>query len=115
MMSYFADLANRSSKEIAPGVTVRTFWGSEMTTAYVNIDAGAMVPEHAHPAEQVGIVISGGGLYTIGGESRQVGPGDCYVIPGEVRHSFVAGDEPVVLYEAFSPARPELHNPQAAA
>jgi len=102
---YFCDVENRESKEIAPGIHMRTFWGENMLLSVVDIEEGAEVPEHSHPHEQCGTVISGQMALTIGGESRLLSPGDSYIIPGGVTHSVAAADAPARVLDVFSPVR----------
>ncbi len=102
---YFHDSRTRAAKTLVPGVDARTFWGERMLVAVVDLDAGAVIPPHSHPHEQVGTVLEGTLSFTIGGETRQVGPGDVWVIPGGVEHSVIMGDTPARVVEMFSPAR----------
>ena len=108
MTSYFHDPRERTSKEIAPGVLARTFWGERMTLAVVTLAPNAVVAPHSHPQEQVGAVISGEVEFTIGEVTRQLGPGEVYVIPGDVPHGVKVGPRAVELIEVFSPVRENL-------
>lgn len=106
-MNYFCDLENRETKEIKPGVRIRTFWANEMLLSMVDIDPHAEVPTHNHPHEQAGTIISGRLQMTIAGEARWLETGDTYIIPGGVDHKAVAGDEPARALDIFSPVREE--------
>ena len=106
-MQHFCDLENRERKEIAPGVHIRTFWGSEMLLSVADIDANAVVPAHSHPHEQAGAILSGEFELTIGGETRCLKPGDTYIVPGDVEHGGKAGDAPTRVLDVFSPVREE--------
>ncbi len=55
-MSYYSikDLAVRKP---AAGVAVRIVHGARMTVAFFSLETGAVVPEHAHPHEQIGTVL----------------------------------------------------------
>jgi quercetin dioxygenase-like cupin family protein len=108
MPTYFYDPEERAAKELAPGALARTFWGERMTVAIVNLAPDAVVTEHSHPHEQVGVVLEGSVEFTIGGEPRTIGPGAVYVIPGDTPHSVIVGDAPVRLVEVFSPVRENL-------
>ena len=76
-----------------------------MTFAVVDLDPDATVAEHAHPNEQIGLVLRGSLVFTIGGERRELAPGDSYVIPGGVPHDAVAGPEGCSVVDVFSPLR----------
>jgi len=104
-MDYFCDLENRQAKEIAPGVSIRTFWGDRMLLSMADFEAGAVVPAHSHPYEQSGVLIAGEFELTIGGQTRQLKPGDAYLIPGGVEHGGRAGDGPARVLDIFSPVR----------
>ncbi|MCA9999627.1 MAG: cupin domain-containing protein [Anaerolineales bacterium] len=106
-MSYFCDVENRESKQLAPGVNARTFWGEKMLLAVVVLDPHAVVPMHSHPHEQCGTVIEGTMRLTIAGEARWLKPGDTYVIPGGVEHMAEAGEEAARILDVFAPVREE--------
>lgn len=104
-MSYFCDIENREGKEVVPGITIRTFWGDKMLVSVVDLDANTQLPNHSHPHEQAGTVISGSMALTIDGETRHLGPGDTYLIPGGVEHSAYTGELPARVIDIFSPVR----------
>jgi quercetin dioxygenase-like cupin family protein len=66
-----------------------------------------VVEEHAHPHEQIGLMLEGRAVFFIGGEEKTLGPGDMYRIPGNVRHRVVALEEPVQVLDIFHPVREE--------
>ncbi len=104
---YFCDIENREAVEVVPGIRLRTFWEKEMLLSLVELDPGAALPTHSHPHEQSGTVISGTMTMTIGGETRQLQPGDAYIIPGGVEHSAIAGATLTKVVDIFSPVREE--------
>lgn len=94
--------------EMAPGVRRRTLVsGARQTLVRFELDAGGEVPEHTHPHEQAGTVVSGRVRFRIGDREAEVQPGDSYLIPGDIPHSAVAL-EPSVLVEVFAPVREEF-------
>lgn len=58
-----------------------------MTFAYLDIKAGAVLPEHHHVQEQVGTVIAGKFELTIDGETQILRPGSVAIIPSNAVHS----------------------------
>ena len=106
-MRYFCDLEHREAKEIVPGVRIRTFWGDAMLLSVAGLDANVAMPIHSHPHEQAGTVISGELELTIGGETRLLKPGDCFIIPGGVAHGAKTGATPARVLDVFSPVREE--------
>ena len=102
------DLANLS--EIAPiqvfkGVRARRVQGDRLTLAVVELDPGAIVPEHRHAHEQNGMVITGQMTFRVGSEERVLGPGGTWRILGDTPHRAQAGPDGAVVIDAFSPIR----------
>lgn len=80
--------------------------GEEMNVQQFEIDPGASVPEHSHPHEQAGYLVSGTLTFVLDDEERELGPGDSYVIPGGESHGAEnRGDETVRGIDVFSPPR----------
>ena len=73
--------------------------------SFVEIKPRAIVAEHSHPHEQVGMVLEGRAVFWIGGEEKVLGAGDQYRIPGGVKHRVSALDEPVKALDIFYPIR----------
>ena len=108
MSNYYLDVTARKAKELVPNGRTQTFWGEQMLVSRVDFDAHALVPEHKHPHEQFGVVLSGELTLTIAGEPLVLSAGEMYLIPGNVLHSAVAGPEGFVAAEVFSPVREDL-------
>jgi quercetin dioxygenase-like cupin family protein len=107
MSLYFPTADECARHTIFPGVRIRTCACDLTMMSFVDIDPGAVVEEHSHPHEQVGLMLKGRAVFVIGGEEKTLGPGDMYRIPGGVRHRVVALDEPVQVIDIFSPVREE--------
>lgn len=107
-MQYFFDLENRKAKEVAPGISIRTFWGEKMLISVVDFEANVVAPAHSHPHEQTGTVIFGDFELTINGQTRRLKPGDTFIIPGGVEHGARSGDVPTRVLDIFSPVREEF-------
>lgn len=95
--------------DIAPktpfsGFQVRFVHSEFMTFAHWTIEAGAVLPEHSHPHEQVANVISGEFELTIDGATARLGPGSVGVIPPNALHSGKALT-PCHIIDAFYPIR----------
>ena len=60
---------------------------------------------HAHPGiEQACYLLEGRAIAEVGGEKRELGPGDCCFFPADVPHKFTAiGEKPVKLLVIYSP------------
>jgi quercetin dioxygenase-like cupin family protein len=74
-------------KEPVEGFKGRFVHSANMTFGYWDIEAGASLPEHAHPHEQVTSVIEGEFELTVDGETKTLGPGSVVIIPSNVSHS----------------------------
>ena len=93
--------------EMLPGVFRRTMTeGDKMMLVEVHMDEGAVVPMHAHPHEQTGYLASGRCRLQIGDDVRELEPGGCWMIPGDVPHEATAL-EASVFVDIFSPPREE--------
>jgi quercetin dioxygenase-like cupin family protein len=103
-MNFFT-LQDLPLKKLADGVTVRILHGERMTVAFFSIATGSAVPEHAHPHEQIGTVLSGEMELDIAGEKRAVGPGQAYRIPTNAVHSGLCLKGPAEVIEIFAPVR----------
>ena len=74
-------------KEPIPGFVGLFAHGVTMTVVQWTIAAGAKLPEHAHPHEQVSHVLEGEFEMTIDGQSERLGPGALAIVPPNVTHS----------------------------
>lgn len=113
-MSAFADLGTVSPQRIWEGVVGRTVHGERVTFSLVELDPDVAVPQHSHANEQVGMVLSGSLTFTIGSETREVGPGQAWCITAHVPHSVVTGRGGAVVVEVFSPVRDDWSELDAA-
>lgn len=101
----FIDIDTVPPLDIFPGCRIRTPYGRNLMLSYVQIDAGAVVPTHRHPHEQAGLVLQGRLEFTIGDETRTLGPGAMFIIPPDTPHRVVAMGGPAVVLDVFSPVR----------
>jgi quercetin dioxygenase-like cupin family protein len=107
MSLYFPTVAEMGRHRIFPGVTIQTCACEKMMVSIADLEPGAIVEEHAHEHEQVGIMLAGMVIFTIGDEQRTLVAGDVYRIPGHVRHKVVVLDEPARAIDIFYPVREE--------
>lgn len=104
-MSAFGDARAVDPLRIWDGVTGWTVEGERATLALIELDANAVVPEHAHENEQIGILIRGSLTFRIGDETRELGPGETWRIASQVPHDVTVGPDGAALVEVFVPAR----------
>jgi len=107
MSKYFPEEGEMARHTIFPGVHIRTAAAEKMMMSVVDMEPRAVVEEHSHPHEQVGMVLAGRATFYIGDEEKTLGPGDLYRIPGGVNHRVVALGEPVLVLDLFHPIRQE--------
>ena len=105
MSEFFPTPDEMSRHTIFPGVHIRTCAAEKMMLSVVELEPGAVVEEHAHPHEQVGILLAGRVEFTIGDETKTLQPGDLWRIPGGVRHKVVVLDGPAKALDIFMPVR----------
>ncbi len=91
----------------APGIQIQPVIGEALMTCWITMEPGAIVAEHSHVNEQLGVVVEGSVSITAAGETREMVVGDAYVVPSDLAHSGVAGEEGVLLVETFVPIREE--------
>lgn len=99
----------------APGVEVAVLaMGERMLLIEVKAKAGARVPPHRHPYEQLGYVARGKVKVVIGGVEYVRSEGQAYAIPSDVEHEVEALEDSTVV-EAFSPPREDFAGRMKAA
>jgi quercetin dioxygenase-like cupin family protein len=104
-MTDLADLADIPPIQVFDGIRARRVEGEKITLAIVELDPGAVVPEHRHAHEQNGMVITGQMTFRVADDERVLGPGGTWRILGDVPHGATAGPEGAVVIDVFSPAR----------
>lgn len=92
---------------LAEGMETTIFVGENVMVSLVRCQPHARGEMHAHPQEQWGVLMEGSGTRMQGGETIEVGKGDIWRTPGNVRHSFEAGPEGAFILDIFSPPRDE--------
>jgi unsaturated pyranuronate lyase len=104
------------SEEVYPGITRQVVNGACQSLVRYVYAPGSVFPIHAHPQEQVTVVISGAIAFTIAGGEHVLNSGQVAVIPGGVEHGArVVGSEPVETFNAPSPRREHSPGPARGA
>jgi len=86
-------------------VRARRIEGDRITFALVELAPSSVVPGHQHEAEQLGMVVRGSLVFTIGDEVRDLGPGGTWRIPSNIYHQATTGPEGALVIDVFSPIR----------
>ena len=95
-------------RELAPGVMAKIASGEKVMLSLVTLAPNAVVPMHAHPHEQMGMMVSGTLELTVAGETRTLSGNAIFLVPGGVSHKAAAGPQGAMVLEAFSPPREEF-------
>lgn len=91
-------------KELVAGITARMIHTDQLTIAHVSIAKGAVLPEHAHPNEQITHLVKGELALTVNGVAHILKDGMSMVIPSNVKHSAKAITACDVI-DTFCPVR----------
>ena len=82
-------------------VRARRVEGERITMALVELAADSIVPEHRHENEQLGMVVTGDLTFTIGDETRALGPGGTWRIPSMIPHQVSVGPAGAVCHRCL--------------
>ena len=104
-MGAFYDLADIAPQRIWDRIAARSVNGERITLAVVELDPNAVVTEHSHEQEQLGIVLRGTMDFRVGDERRELGPGATWRIPSNTPHEAIAGPDGAVVIDVFAPTR----------
>ena len=105
-MSHLQDIADTPVLEIwGDAVHARRVQGERITLAVVELAPNAVVPEHVHHNEQLGICLRGSGTFTIGGVAGEIRPGTTWRILANVPHDLVVGPDGAEVIDVFTPVR----------
>jgi len=105
----FVNLDDVPEQALLAGTKVRFVHSDHMSFAHWRFEAGAELPEHSHPHEQVSNFVDGEFEITVAGETRRVGPGSVVIIPPYAAHSGRAITE-VRVIDAFYPIREDYRS-----
>lgn len=105
-MSDLQDILDSPLLEIwGESVRARRIQGEQISLALVELGPDAVVPEHHHEAEQLGMVITGDVCFNVGGEIRVLGPGGTWRILSNRPHQVTAGPDGAIVLDVFTPVR----------
>jgi quercetin dioxygenase-like cupin family protein len=91
-------------EKVTEMISRRVVSGERMTLTQVSFKKGAMVPTHAHDAEQMTYVLQGSLKYLVSGEEVIVRDGEVLHVPPGRDHQLEALEDAFVL-GVFSPPR----------
>jgi quercetin dioxygenase-like cupin family protein len=98
------DFSTVTPRQVAPGYLGRYVHSDQITQGRVDIQPGAVIPDHSHPHEQWTLLLSGSFELTVAGVPYVLKPGQMLYIAPHERHSARALTASVVL-DVFHPPR----------
>ncbi|OUR94430.1 cupin [Flavobacteriales bacterium 34_180_T64] len=98
------NISDIPQKELLPGIKARFVHTENNTIGFIELDANALLPEHAHIHEQTTQVLEGQLELTIDGVVQVLNPGMLVTIPSNTIHSAKALSFCKVT-DVFSPVR----------
>jgi quercetin dioxygenase-like cupin family protein len=105
-MSNLTDIAAVPVLDVwGEAVRARRIEGERITLALLELAPDSVVPGHRHENEQLGMVVTGSVTFTIGDETRELGPGGTWRIPPDTPHQVVTGPAGAIVIDVFSPIR----------
>ncbi len=103
----FSKKSPKGYKEVLNGIELKTLVHGEKTlTTEFRLKKGCKLPDHIHPHEQTGYLVSGHMRLRISTDTFEVTPGDSWCIPGNVSHGADILEDSIAI-EVFSPVREE--------
>ena len=93
--------------EVAPGVFQKIISGQNHMMVMWRMLKGTVASVHAHPHEQMTLILSGRIEGTLGDEPITLGPGDLVFVPPNVPHGGLMRED-VEMLETFAPPREDL-------
>jgi len=104
-LSMFVKDSSKQLLSVVPGVQRKTLavGANTLMTKFV-LAKGSELPKHKHPHEQIGFLVSGRLILTIGNEACELEPGDSWAVPGDVEHSAQVLENSEAV-EVFFPVR----------
>ena len=93
------------------GIRRKVYFNDRLTVALIEVSAGdtrPAPPVHRHPHDQIGYVMEGRALVTLGDRTQEIGPGGVYVVTSNMPHGLKPLTSSLVLLEAFTPTREDF-------
>ena len=87
------------------GVGLKPVYGKDVMLSFVYMKPHSVAALHAHPEEQVGLVLEGEYEFEMNGVRKLIGKGDVYIVPPNVPHQAITYDKACVALDIFAPPR----------
>jgi quercetin dioxygenase-like cupin family protein len=103
-MAFFR-VSDLPQTEMLEGVFRSAVYLENAMITFFSFDAGAIIPEHQHPHEQITLILEGAMEFTLGDETRVIEAGEGVTIPPNVSHGGRILSEPTKAIDAWHPIR----------
>ncbi len=97
------------------GVGLKPIFGTNLMLSFVYMKPHSVASLHAHPEEQIGLVLEGEYEFELNGVRKMIGKGDVYIVPPNVPHAAITYDKPCLALDIFAPPRTGYREMIAAA
>jgi quercetin dioxygenase-like cupin family protein len=102
---HFFKIHELPGTQMLPGIDRRAVWLDGVMLTFFTFEPGSIVPEHAHPNEQITLVTKGAMKFTLEGGTRTLRAGDGVCIPPNTLHHAVVLNEETEAIDAWNPPR----------
>lgn len=107
--TFFKAESMHKREALEDGVVRHIYTGKNLQVVEYHFPAERSFPSHSHEEhEQMGYLVSGRMGFEIGGEKKDLSPGEWYHAAIGVPHRAWTYEEPAVLLDIFSPPREDL-------
>ena len=97
--------SDKNYSKLLDGIRIKTLiYGKETLMSKFMLSKDALLPDHSHPYEQTGYLISGKIFLYIDNKKYEMNVGDSWCIPMSVSHKAEIIEDSIIL-EIFSPPR----------
>jgi quercetin dioxygenase-like cupin family protein len=95
-------------EHVADGIARQMIVGQRLMVCRLTFRPYLDTAVHSHPHEQITLVEKGRVRFSIGADTRVVGPGEVLHFPPGIAHGATMLDEEVVLIDIFTPIREDF-------
>ncbi len=85
---------------------IKSITGDNLQLIWAIFEKGGVYEMHSHPHEQFSVMLQGRMMLHVGGEEKEIGPGDMWYAPPNVTHGGkLLADWPIIFVDIFNPIR----------
>ncbi|MDQ7827183.1 MAG: type 1 glutamine amidotransferase domain-containing protein [Candidatus Eremiobacteraeota bacterium] len=94
------------------GMRRKVFFNDRLTVVLLQIERPAKPGEklqcHCHAHDQITFILDGKAKVEVGKKIKEIGTGDCYIVPSNVRHGMVPLSQRLRILDMFTPTREDF-------